>query len=408
MPSLPITPKERIAKLSILAAVTAASLWDYRLFNLRIFDGAALVLLGLWFVLTPEPIIGFLQRRRRYWVLFLTVIVYAAVGFILHQHKSSLAIIALASIGLILAGRKEWLMTIGPFLWTLICIHIVFFIVQFGVYYSFGHIIDFQALLGGKSRLIVYEDHMRAAGLFQEPNSYCLNLFVLTTIAILWRGNRALTIVAAITLILSESLWGLGTALVLIFIEELRRQHDWRHLILTVTASFIFVGTVFYGYIWYYKNPITNVPFFYFRIKSIMHGDGSLEERYIKSTCSRPLQIEKKKIAPQTHLLPTLLGEGLSTIYFEQCLPANGISFLFKSFGILGLILLVAGATISLGGLPASAALYVVLAIGFAFTSYPLVTYVLFWLWIPALFGLMRLRALKPHPDDSASPKANY
>lgn len=391
--------------MSLYAAVTAATLWDFRLFDLRIFDGAALALFGLWLALTPEPLSGFLERRRRYWVIFLTVVVYAAAGHLLHGHKSSLAIMALAAIGFLVVGRMDWLQRVGPFLWAVVCIHIFFFTVQIVAYYEFDHaIIDFQNLIGQKSRLIVNEDHMRAAALFQEPNSYSLNLFMLASVAILWWNNRVLVLLAAFTMILSESLWGLGAGLVLIFMGEMQRQHSWRRLTYALTITFVFLGTLFYGYLWIYKNPISDVPYFYMRMKSLLVDDGSVQERYFRNTCVRADRPGQMNVAPEKYMTSLLIGDGLSTIHFQQCLPVNGISFLSKSFGAAGMILLLAGIAIALAGLPVGAKLFFVMAIGFSFTSYPLVTYVFFWFWLPTLFGLIRFDRSEPAASPDAAP----
>jgi hypothetical protein len=408
MPSFPAPLKENIAKVSLQAAIAAATLWDYRLFDLRIFDGAAIILLGLWFIVTPEPKGGFLLRRQRYWLLFLTIFVYAAAGFVLHGHRSSLAIIVLGTTGFILAGRTEWLKTIGPLCWVLVCIHVIFFAVQFTGFYGFGQVIDYQAIIDEASRIMLAPTHMRAAGLFQESNSYCLNLFVLTSTAILWRPYRLATIVAALTMIVSESLWGLGAALVLIFLNELRLQSSLRQLLSAVVVSGVIIGAIFNGYLWLNKSPDEHLPYFYWRITSIME-DQSLRERYLRNTCARAEQIRITSISPQRRFVSLLLGDGLSTGFFKECLPANGISFLLKSFGAAGMISLLAGMAMTLRGLPGSAKLYALLAIVFTFTSYPLMTYLIFWLWLLAIIGLLRFNVYKPNPpDEPAPPKTRH
>jgi hypothetical protein len=136
--------------------------------------------------------------------------------------------------------------------------------------------------------------------------------------------------------------------------------------------------------------------------------DGSLRERYLHNTCSQANTIEGANVFGQSRAIPLILGEGLSTVYFEQCLPVNGISFLFKSFGFAGLVFLFAGAAIALRGMPGKAKLYAALTVGFGFTSYPLVTYVIFWLWVPALFGLMRFKEFEQtQPAEPVPPEIN-
>ncbi len=395
--------KANAAKLALQSAMAAATLWDYRLFDLRVFDGAAIMLFALWLVLTPEPVAGFLRRRSDYWLLFLTVAVYAGAGYVMHGHRSSLAIVALAAIGFILIGRAEWLKAIGPTLWVLVGVHISFFVIQFGAFYGFGRVIDFQAIVGEASRIVRAPSHMRAAGLFQEANSFCLNLFVLTSIAILWRPSRLLTSGAVATIIVSESLWGFGAALLLLLLNEMRRKEPLRHLLIALAVTGATVGVLFNAYLWLNKNPNEHVPYFYWRIVSIAQ-DSSLRERYLRNTCSRAEQIQIRSVTPEARLMSVLLGDGLSTRFFEECLPANGISFLFKSFGVVGLISLLTGFGWALRGLSGRAKFYAISAIGFSFTSYPLVTYFIFWLWLPAVIGLLRRDLSKPHPPDTPAP----
>ncbi len=106
-----VPERQRIANTLLAIALAAATLWDYRLFGLRIFDGLALVCLTGFFFVNFEPLNGFFQRRRDYWLMFGTIVAYAALGFILYGHRSSLAIIILGIGGFILIGRRDWLVT---------------------------------------------------------------------------------------------------------------------------------------------------------------------------------------------------------------------------------------------------------------------------------------------------------
>ena len=390
MQSNPASVTDSIAKLSLQMAIACATLWDYRLFDLRLFDGAAVLLLGLCLIMTPKRSERFFAERRSYWLLFLTIAVYAIVGFILHQHKSSLAILGLTAIGFIFVGRTDWLRIIGPVLWLLICVHMIFFAVQFIGFYGFGQVIDFQTIIGATSRIMRAPSQMRASGLFQEANSYCLNLFVLTSAAILRRPSRILTACAALTMILSESLWGLGAALLLLFLCEWRLQRSLRRLLLTLTVSALTIGVIFNGFLWLSKSSYENVPFFYARLATIV-SDLSLQERYIQNSCERGGQADAASDPSGTRIAPLIAGAGLSTGFFQDCLPANGISFLIKSLGPIGLAALVLGFAIAFRGLSSSAKIYATVAIGFSFTTYPLLTYLIFWLWLAAVLGLLRL-----------------
>ena len=91
-----------IANASFLIAAAAATLWDFKLFDLRLFDALAVACLGVHLVLLPEPRTGFMARRRNYWLLFSVIIFYAALGYVLHAHRSSSAIAAPAAMCFVL------------------------------------------------------------------------------------------------------------------------------------------------------------------------------------------------------------------------------------------------------------------------------------------------------------------
>jgi hypothetical protein len=355
-----------------------------------------------FFVLQWEPIPGWIQRRKSDLLLYGLVIAYAGLGYVLHGHRSSIAITILAAGGLLLAGRRDWLPSQGYFFWALAGVHMLFFLVQFSAFYGFHDIIDYQEILGGASRIMRSPEQMRAAGLFQEPNSYCLNLFVIASMAIVSRPSRPLTLVAALTMFLSESLWGIGAAVVLLFLNEMRLQQSPRRFIIAFSAAVAVLGVVFNGYLWLTKTAGDHIPYSYGRILEITK-DPSLRERYLRNRCGSNPNTAITALPLETRLVQGAFGGGLTTQYFEKCLAANGIAFLYKSFGLVGLAALLAGFWLALRGLSVGAKLYFALALGFSLTSYPLFTYVIFWIWLPALIGLLHLAAGKPVPATEAT-----
>lgn len=388
--------RQRMATILVAIAWAAATLWDYRVFDLRIFDGMALILLVGFLLIAAEPLQGFLPRRRDGWLLFATIAGYAALGFALHGHRSSLAIILLAAISFALIGRRDWLADSRLFQW-LLTAHIVFFIIQFLGFYLLKELIDFQAFIGENSRLNQRIYQIRAAGLFQEPNSYSLNIFVLGTIVALQRANLMLIVLAAGTMTLSESVWGMGAAIVLLFLHALVRYQSPAQMIKGLVIFGLVIGVVFNAYLWLTKQPQEVIPYFYTRVLGVT-SDPSTQDRYLRNGCLPEEQAAATKVSAATSTQSWILGEGLSTRFFTECLPANGLSFLLKSFGIAGLVALLAGFALALRGVPPGSALYAALAIGFSFTTYPLVTYVIFWLWLPAIIGLLHRHNSDPDP----------
>ena len=392
---------KRIAQAFLAVAFAAATLWDFRIHELRVFDGVALAALAGFFLICFESPREFFQRRREYWLLFATIGVYAVLGFALHGHRSSLAIIGLGFVGFILIGRRDWLASAYFFNW-LLAAHIVFFLIQFLGFYLLNMRVEYMALIGRESHIfppsapdlkVMFQGatQIRAAGLFQEPNSYCLNAFVLGTICALLRPNWILIALTAATMVISQSLWGVGAGVVLLLLDAMCRARSPRQMMKNLTIYLLVTVAVFNAYLWLTKKPTDTVPYFYTRIAGIAN-DTSARERFLHNSCPQAELDKLARVPMATRALFWVTGGGLTTSYFEQCLPDNGIAFLLKSFGAVGSILMLSGFALALRSLPIDSKLYATIAIGFSFTTYPLVTYVTFWIWLPAILGLLRLR----------------
>lgn len=383
-------------------AVTASTLWDYRLFDVRIFDFAAVMCLVGYLAFSPEPRTNFMNRRKDSIVLFATLMAYALLGFILHGHRSSAAMIVLAMLSFLLIGRRDWIIGDRFFTWLLIC-HITTFLVQFFAFELFNVMIDYQAITGSYSRIdqgLAQGTHqIRASGLFQEANSYSLNVFVLGSIVTLQRPHLPLVTLAAITMALSQSLWGIAAACVLLLLYCIQYREAGKRML---AVGLIFVAAV-NGYLWLNIREGESIPFVYSRVLRIF-SDTSVRERFVVNKCFDDVMAKNEAVSTPARIASTLFGQGLSTHYFKECLAANGVSLLFKSFGLIGFALLLAGFAMALRGLSRRAKLYAATAISFSFTTYPLVTYLLFWLWLPAIIGLLRIDAAK---NEVAATPAN-
>jgi hypothetical protein len=395
--------KAKWADFLLSAAIACATLWDFRYRDVRVLDMAGLIMLAGFFLLQREQLTGWLQRRQTLIFLFGTIIAYSLLGFILHAHRSSLAIIFLSLIGLALYGRSDWLKSSALFRWLLIC-HVTIFLVQFGAYYFFGHALDIYALFGAPSRIYRSATEIRAAGLFQEPNSYCLNIFMLTTLVILQRESRILVFLAATTMALSQSQWGLGAAGILVILNEAHETTSLGRFVLTSVATILIIASIFNIYLWTTKPKSDQLPFFYVRIRTVI-SDPSFRDRYLGRQAGEACDATKssKTIIEATNprtppYLSWIFGEGLTTAFFLQCLPANGAAFLFESLGLVGLIAVAIGLAISLRQAVVRDRIFVVIAIVFSLTTYPLITYLIFWIWLASLIGI----AIKSAPDLTA------
>ena len=140
----------------------------------RVLDGVAFVLLALYALSSWERPSEWIERRRRYLLLFSILFAYALLGFVLHGHRSSIVIAVLALLALQFAGRPDFSMVTGVIKW-LIAFHIAAFAVQFFTFHLAGANLDYLSLIGRTTRTVsTYPSgrwNIRATGLFVEPNN---------------------------------------------------------------------------------------------------------------------------------------------------------------------------------------------------------------------------------------------
>lgn len=384
------------ARVALVAAIVAASLWDFRLHDLRVFDLAAFVFLLAFFVLDLDVGRGWLVRRAYILPMIAVIICYAVIGFMNFHHRSSLAIIFLAAIGLQLAGYKN-IVWIERVFRGVVYLNVAALLVQYFAYYLFHTVLDPQRLFGVVSR-IFYGNELRPAGLFQEPNSFCLNLFVVATLALFAKRDRVLALVAAGAMLLSQSLWGIVGAFVLVALNEWNASETLakKARVTLVLWAAIFVG--FNAYLWLGKPAKRQMPVLYTRVFHL-GTDASARDRYGaiidrtphfhargRSARSSSRKTRQRWLA----VVGWQNGHGLSTAVFLGSVAANGLSFMWYCFGLAGLVLMIGTFGLTLSGVTLRAKLYTIASVVFIFTTYPLVTYAIFWIWLPGLLMLAR------------------
>lgn len=381
--------------IALAASIFLATLWDFRLSGLRVFDIAALVPLAV-LILTRTWRAGQIRLNAAWVMLAAVMAAYAMLALVVVRHQSSAAIIVGCLVFLGLTPFARELRSTAAWCPWFMGVHIGAFSLQVIVYQFFHKVIDFHALYGEKSR-IFNDPQERASGLFQEPNSYCLTIFMLMAVcALSGRSSRWLSIVAAATMVASQSLWGVGAAVVGIALESLPPDGQWRRKILATTMDLAVVFGLSIGYL-YVTTPagFTHPPIFD-RLTQLS-DDTSVRERYVRNNYYQEFGPPDETAPPQPPIPVTeftlppffrvLVGSGFSTHYFLIRLPANGFALLGKSFGILGSALLLLALIKTLQPLQKRQRWLVVLSLAFTMTNYPLFTYLTFWLWLGYLLS---------------------
>jgi hypothetical protein len=278
-PGLPGS-RDKTRNIFFSCAIATATLWDFRIDDVRIFDTVSLIFLFGFLLLSHKSFDKWMQDRRDYIVLFATIIGYAAVGYFLHHHRSSVAVVFFASLALYLTQlvrptRYERVYR------ALVWMHVILFSVQYLSYVLFNRLINFSA--GSDFSRIVSGVQFKPSGLFQEANSFCVNIFILATLAMVCRPNRLLNAIAALAMMISGSLWGLGAAFVLMLLCELRMGGTIAVQARTFCIAFLVIFGLFNVHLWLEKPLEKSLPYLYLRIADI-YSDSSARERYVANT----------------------------------------------------------------------------------------------------------------------------
>lgn len=253
----------------------------------------------------------------------------------------------------------------------LIVFNLAIFVVQYISFSVTGSVIDIHSPLGIEAR--IYNEalnYFRPSGLYMEPNSFCVTMFMMMLLRNMagQRSLDALTIATVICMLLSRSLWGFAGALLL----ALSAVRNWRVLAVGALATIPVVAAVALGgrgivlaVTGLVLDPVTQN-----RLNNIL-DDSSAQGRFSGSG-----DIDSS-------IWEIIFGHGLSTSDFQVFAGANGWSFYIYSFGLLGMLLLLAW--IALEGGPTRMLLIKAGAVLFVMTTYPLFTTLWWWLWL-ALF----------------------
>lgn len=352
------------------AALFMFSLWDFYFKNIgRPLDyiGIVFVLAEMFFItrgmnrfssLTKNGVIQF------FLLLSMVVIVFSSVvGIFRDQIFSSAAVL----VGVLVIFNRMLLANIdlnrlAKFLDLLILLNVIIFIVQLLIFKLFGSVLDISQSVGSISARVYNEglDYFRPAGLFQEPNSYCTNLFMLMVLRnSIGFNNKYIRWSALFTLLISQSLWGIGAAFLwlLLFVSSTKEK-----VIVAIVFTISILILLYLGYIdEFVRHSLT-----LHRLMSI-DTDASRQARY--GSLSAYFSWDN------------LLGSGISTTQF-QSVAVNGIAFMVYAVGWIGVLVLMSTLFYCFYK---SCRLKLFICVLFLLTTYPLMTYMIFWAWLALL-----------------------
>ncbi len=330
----------------------------------RIFDYMAFLLLFI-FIVKKELLIN-------YKILLYLIVPFSFGVLFFNDVKSVIGILFGVFFGYIFYIYYQKNQSIIPFVWISIFMSIIF-LIQLLSFKVLNFYIDFTTILGSlSSRNYIEEtDFFRASGLFQEPNSYCVFSFVMSTILLYTKYEHKYKDIAVVllisTMIISNSLWGMVLAIGLTGLLILRKKYKYilsMVLVLIVTQSIWLENRT--------KYRITNVFI-----------ESTVQERYIGSKFTEidNQQINGLLVKENDSMILKIknfiLGYGSSSYGFQVRYGANGISYLLFNFGLFGLVLFLYY-VYYLDDTKYKQKLIITL---FLLTSYSYFTYAIFWVW---------------------------
>ncbi len=330
----------------------------------RIFDYMAFLLLFI-FIVKKELLIN-------YKILLYLIVPFSFGVLFFNDVKSVIGILFGVFFGYIFYIYYQKNQSIIPFVWISIFMSIIF-LIQLLSFKVLNFYIDFTTILGSlSSRNYIEEiDFFRSSGLFQEPNSYCVFSFVMSTILLYTKYEHKYKDIAVVllisTMIISNSLWGMVLAIGLTGLLILRKKYKYilsMVLVLIVTQSIWLENRT--------KYRITNVFI-----------ESTVQERYIGSKFTEIDNqqtnglLVKENDSMILKIKNFILGYGSSSYGFQVRYGANGISYLLFNFCLFGLVLFLYY-VYYLDDTKYKQKLIITL---FLLTSYPYFTYAIFWVW---------------------------
>ena len=336
----------------------------------RVFDYVAIAILLIWYALNVDYFgMGGIFGKS---ILFLIILApWLLFGGL--YNGSILAAIAIAvGMGLIFPisyqlFSRQLRHIVERQIILLIGISAFVLIIQFLAFHCVGVYMDITGSFGAIESRGLNEalNYFRPSGMFQEPNAFCTVMFsLLSTCSYFHSRSLRIEVAGIFSILISQSLWGFGAALLLIYL-----LYGFRWLVVVGGACSVLATLAF-----------------------ITSGVSLQELTSLSVTLNRIINIndDPSRIARLGSLdniqldFLFLLGHGVDTLNF-QTLAANGLAFLMYCFGVIGTAVLGLFLVFMV-----RANFKILLVAGFLLTTFPCFSYMFFWMWLAILLALYR------------------
>lgn len=252
----------------------------------------------------------------------------------------------------------------------LIAISALILFMQASIYYSTGLFVDVPGTFGsidsrGFNEGLLY---FRPSGMFQEPNAFCTAMFCMVSTCIFFKKRIVYIEMAGIfSIIFTQSLWGFGGAVILIWLLYGLR---WLGIFVAGLSLLAILFSVTSGI---NLQDLADTSVTVSRIINI-EDDPSRQARFGGAD---NVQFD----------MLFLLGHGVDSLNF-QSIAANGLAFMLYSFGLIGLIAIFLYLVIL-----SRMNIKILFIVGFLFTTFPVLSYMFFWCWLAIILALAQSEA---------------
>jgi hypothetical protein len=380
--------------------VFLATLWDFRLNNqIRIFDLISLLTILVstfyFYISTNKGDYKNLVSNKNIFPFLSVVFLWAIYGLVNYHHKSSIGIIIGSLVLFIYCSTFKPNILIGKYLSLIISFHLLAFYTQFFTYIIFHYKLDYLSIINISSAIFPEDGNFfyRGSGLFREPSSYALNMFLMLTILMKFYQKHFIFGLGLLSIFLSGSLWGFFSFFVFVgcyffnyyklSFSNVKKLFIWLLLILSLMVGFLLVTKPSNIH---YPNTINRIINF--------KSDGSFIERFQHSNINN---INFSSVAPGKEMINPIInlssdqfflfGRGISTHFFFEKHPLNGYHLIFLSFGLFGTTALFFSFFLAIKNQSFKEKFIFTTLIAFSLSNYPLFTHLIFWLFLTFIFN---------------------
>jgi hypothetical protein len=318
------------------AFVFSVFLWDFYIDGIRFFDFVSIGLIFTYFLISN---LGYFYIRKfpPWHILFFVIIFLSVVHSFFYQDNhdftSLLGIFAFSVVYLFLVffvrlPAPKYMVNIID---GIIALLLLLFYIQFVLYYSIGVEVDYLGYLIERNARVFNSNigTFRPAGIFMEANAHSLSMLYL--IAMRYKFDHSfstLPLLSILSMILSTSLWGIVSSILLVFLYKLSSGTECHRKSRNSISIYLIIAIILVLFIAYYDQITSSIMY-----NLVLDRVNNIESN--QSAIDRYSGLFNMKNFDYYNLI---FGGDIGTTTFQSRYGANGLSFMLSSFGLLGMV----------------------------------------------------------------------